>query len=485
MHNPRRRTVTVVQWWLSQTFNEHKRGLSTSLRLRALDEPGLSQQDLTRDNLKRTSEADTSHGGEPQDRELSSSATVSQPVKSLTSSYDDLFKDLPPSAGSARAERAHGRPQPPAASETSPAQPSNRPRGMQRQRQFMPQHEGLSFIELLEKVLPERKLGQASGVHDPALAGMFDAAAAAAAGSQQALPSTQTATAREKVQQAVYRRIKRQIGTAKAQLDQHDIEKLDAARERMMQFDSDVELLRWSMRHVFGFELDLNMASVFPDVAVVAPRLPSDSVPAPGVPRAPMPNSNVDRESSHPAGPASPIYADLLLTLFKLLRDTYRSPHLALYVFQLACSSPYSYVKGCTTALYNEVLRTKWLEADIESVAIGLDEMRGAGVRIDDNTRALINDIGQAIKEDEDLAYARFDHERQGKREHNQGENESVTGASVSLDILPNGDLLSSEEEERIVGKMRLFSPRQIAAWSRMERIVQEHVEEALARSRA
>lgn len=202
--------------------------------------------------------------------------------------------------------------------------------------------------------------------------------------------------------------------------------RLDSMREVMAAFQTDHELLRWAERDVFGGELAPSQAC------------------------------------------RSPIFPDLVLILFMLLRDTHRSPHAALHVFALAARTPESYVRGCTTKLYNELLRTRWMVGDLESVAAGLEEMRAGGVRVNDTTMLLVEEIGQAVLRD-------------GQRAAALAARSRPQSPPPSLDL--TSDVAATPAVEKTVDSTsssasddsyRLFSPSQLAAWARSDSILEE-----------
>ena len=237
----------------------------------------------------------------------------------------------------------------------------------------------------------------------------------------------------DRVQQAVSRKVGARVENwerkARTSLSLAEEVELDKMREIMVSFETDHELLSWAMAAVFGFPSTVSAQNahntLFPDIRQSPYPLPS--LATPGVPS---------------AGPASRLYPDLLLLLFLLLRDTHRSPPSALHVFSLASLTPHSYVAGCTTALYNEALRTRWMEGDVESVAEGLEEMRSGGVKMDEGTREIVSAIGEAIRIDESRAEKRAAH--------------------------------SGAVEEDAFEQHRFFSGSQLEAWGRMEWIIEE-----------
>ena len=60
--------------------------------------------------------------------------------------------------------------------------------------------------------------------------------------------------------------------------------------------------------------------------------------------------------------------------------------------------SPLSYIFGCTTPAYNELLETRWHSfRDLRGVHAALEEMRANGVSPDLRTRALVDDVRREV----------------------------------------------------------------------------------------
>lgn len=187
---------------------------------------------------------------------------------------------------------------------------------------------------------------------------------------------------------------------ARTKLNSEEEILLDKMRELMVNFNSDLDLLNWSIKNVFGFG-DISTSTSTSTTSSTSGlwrdlrTLPLSSFnPIDDV-------TTTSTTNSIKTGPSSPLYPELLVILFLLLRDNHKSPNSALYIFNLASSTAQSYVLGCTTTLYNEVLRTKWLEGgNIENVSITLEEMISGGIKIDDVTKSIIYQIGEAIRID-------------------------------------------------------------------------------------
>ncbi|EJD43048.1 hypothetical protein AURDEDRAFT_114884 [Auricularia subglabra TFB-10046 SS5] len=133
-------------------------------------------------------------------------------------------------------------------------------------------------------------------------------------------------------------------------------EQLDRLKEEMELCDTDAALLAWARRAVF--------------------------------------------HASMHASP-SPLYPALLALLMRSFRDRFGDAHLALSVFEHArhLSVP-SFVFGCTTPAYNELIETRWAAfRDLKGVRDALDEMRVNGVECNAKTRALVEAVRRDVGE--------------------------------------------------------------------------------------
>ena len=146
-------------------------------------------------------------------------------------------------------------------------------------------------------------------------------------------------------------------------------ELLDRKREEMELCDTDQQLLDWAMREVFGESEKMEESS-------------RNGVEEGGSPK----KLQVVK---------SPTYPHLLALLMKTFRDKYRDPHLALSIFNHArnLSIP-SYVFGCSTDVYNELITTRWnCFRDLKGVNDTIEEMSVNGVDFDATTRSLVEKV--------------------------------------------------------------------------------------------
>ncbi|KAF9233512.1 hypothetical protein BU15DRAFT_53781 [Melanogaster broomeanus] len=146
-------------------------------------------------------------------------------------------------------------------------------------------------------------------------------------------------------------------------------EELDRKKEQMELCNTDQELLEWALREVFGESV----------------RWDEEAKKA--------------LEAPPPLQPST--YPHLLAHLMRLFRTTYSNPSLSLSVFNHAArlSIP-SYVFGCTSPAYNELIQAKWEGwGDLEGVCNALEEMRGNGVIGDGRTRRLVETVRREVGE--------------------------------------------------------------------------------------
>lgn len=146
---------------------------------------------------------------------------------------------------------------------------------------------------------------------------------------------------------------------------------LDRLKEQLALCQSDYAMLEWAEREVFGPSIRAEEAA----------------------------RAAVTEGKSPPPHLQPPLYPQLLATLMSTAREGYDDPHLALALFEHARNlSPLSYIFGCTTPAYNELLETRWHSfRDLRGVHAALEEMRANGVSPDLHTRALVDDVRHEV----------------------------------------------------------------------------------------
>ena len=146
---------------------------------------------------------------------------------------------------------------------------------------------------------------------------------------------------------------------------------LDRLKEQVALCQSDYAMLEWAEREVFGPSIRAEEAA----------------------------RAAATEGKPPPPHLQPPLYPQLLATLMKNAREGYDDPHLALALFEHARNlSPLSYIFGCTTPAYNELLETRWHSfRDLRGVHAALEEMRANGVSPDLQTRALVEDVRHEV----------------------------------------------------------------------------------------
>ncbi|KAF8893934.1 hypothetical protein BD779DRAFT_1396422, partial [Infundibulicybe gibba] len=148
---------------------------------------------------------------------------------------------------------------------------------------------------------------------------------------------------------------------------------LDRKKEAIDMCDTDHELLDWAMSEVFAESIQYEAS--FREAI-------SDPTPAQELPMM-----------------QPPAYPHLIALLMRTFRDRYRDPHLALSIFSHAQNlSIASYVFGCSTHAYNELIETRWSAfRDLRGVHDALQEMRLNGVEPDPRTRKLVEQVRRDV----------------------------------------------------------------------------------------
>jgi len=205
-------------------------------------------------------------------------------------------------------------------------------------------------------------------------------------------------------------------------------EELDKKREAMELCDTDQQLLEWAMREVFdeSTRCEENARKASEDAST----------------------------SKRPAQLQPPWYPQTIALLMRTFREKYGDPHLALSIFDHARHlSVASFVFGCTTPVYNELIETRWrCFRDLRGACDALEEMRVNGVEMDGRTRALAEKIRREVGE------------------RNMWHEESTIGSGEVWDMVARIEQLVSQpagprriEKQR---KSRTWSPTHTKKWS-------------------
>ncbi|GBE87992.1 predicted protein [Sparassis crispa] len=194
-------------------------------------------------------------------------------------------------------------------------------------------------------------------------------------------------------------------------------EELDRKKEEMELCDTDQQLLEWAMREVFGESrrYEENARRAMEDPA-----------------HAPAGLVQLQPQS----------YPHLLSLLMRTFRERYADPHLALSIFDHArhLSIP-SFVFGCTTPAYNELIETRWrCFRDLRGVCDALEEMRVNGVEMDNRTRSLAEMIRREVGE------------------RNLWQEESTVGSGEVWDMVNRVERLTAKEVPKTHSRSRAQS---------------------------
>jgi hypothetical protein len=170
-------------------------------------------------------------------------------------------------------------------------------------------------------------------------------------------------------------------------------EEFDKKKEEMELCDTDQQLLEWAMREVFG------QSQKYEERARNHAIAKAEEQHAPDVTSSSNASANPPQLASTHPELQHPTYPYLIAHLMRSFRDKYRDPHLALSIFDYArhLSIP-SYVFGCTTPAYNELIETRWsCFRDLRGVHDALEEMRVNGVDPDGRTKKLVEKLRREV----------------------------------------------------------------------------------------
>lgn len=161
------------------------------------------------------------------------------------------------------------------------------------------------------------------------------------------------------------------------------VEALDELKEEVSAISTDFELLDWARRRVFD-TLPKPTSNT---------HTTSDS----------MGSVNDDGSGSNGDAETFPsTYPRILAHLMKISRQNFSNPHLSLSLFHLAQThSPESYLSGCLSSAYTELIRTRWeCFRDLEGVHRAIKEMEVNAVSWDRTTQATIGKIVEQVGRD-------------------------------------------------------------------------------------
>ncbi|WVQ96678.1 hypothetical protein IAU59_003784 [Kwoniella sp. CBS 9459] len=178
------------------------------------------------------------------------------------------------------------------------------------------------------------------------------------------------------------------------EVDDEVVEELEMLKEEMAVIGDDVELVEWAKNRVFKPLSPIDVTS----------KKPSDSADktTDASSAAASSSSTSTNNGAAPFLSFAPTYPKILAHVLRTLRVNYNSPHLVLSLFNYAqTSSLESYLSGCLTGAYNEVLTAKWESfRDFVGVENGIREMEVMGVSWDAATARLVSRIVEEVSKD-------------------------------------------------------------------------------------
>lgn len=191
----------------------------------------------------------------------------------------------------------------------------------------------------------------------------------------------------------LYGKVRRHAkGASKGRRGAADEEEIDILLEEMMRCRTDQELLNWLVNRIFK---DRPSTLTPPVTSTSSGISTSPEAPGPGPP--PLPET----ETLYHLSTSPAAYARVITEAIAIFRDKYNDPYLALSVFDHARRrSVLSFVLGCTTPAYNELLITRWsVFRDLKGVADALEEMKVNGVLPDNQTRKIVETVRKEVGE--------------------------------------------------------------------------------------
>lgn len=159
-------------------------------------------------------------------------------------------------------------------------------------------------------------------------------------------------------------------------MDELDANVLDQKKEQVSYCNSDQELLDWAIREVFEESKRYEVAARHAIAEAAKSPVKTEAPPL-----------------------QSAIYPHMIALLIRTFRDKYRDPHLALSIFNYAKTlSIVSYVFGCSTEAYNELIQTKWeYFRDIRGIHDAINEMIVNGVPLNTGTRKWVETVRRDV----------------------------------------------------------------------------------------
>jgi hypothetical protein len=151
-------------------------------------------------------------------------------------------------------------------------------------------------------------------------------------------------------------------------------EELDELKEEASTIQTDLELLDWARKRVF----------------VDSTRTDSNELV--------FASSPIESNTTGALG-FSKTYPRILAHIMRMARQAYNNPHLSLAFFDYArTSSPESYLAGCLSSAYNELIKTRWeCFRDLDGVDQAIKEMDANAVSWDIKTQLVIGKVVEEV----------------------------------------------------------------------------------------
>jgi hypothetical protein len=166
--------------------------------------------------------------------------------------------------------------------------------------------------------------------------------------------------------------------------DRYTVE-LDEMKEEVQAISTDLELLDWARRRVFTTDTPPTSTTNTSTNAVGANEPPSATSPT---------SADVAEPLSFP----NP-YPQILAHVMRVAREQHNNPHLSLSFFHHArTSSVESYLVGCLSSAYNELIKTRWeCFRDLDGVDEAIKEMDANAVSWDMKTQRVVGKIVEEV----------------------------------------------------------------------------------------
>lgn len=164
------------------------------------------------------------------------------------------------------------------------------------------------------------------------------------------------------------------------------IEALDELKEEVSEIQTDLELLDWARKRVFTLTTTPTGTESHGQSQGESDQAATDGTA-----------TTITGGVGYPK-----TYPRILAHLMKVSRQSFNNPQLSLSLFHHAQTlSPESYLSGCLSSAYNELIRTRWeCFRDLDGVYAAIMEMDGNAVSWDKTTQREIGKIVEQVGRD-------------------------------------------------------------------------------------